>query len=39
MKHYVYILSPDREKHPNWLYVGYTDDPDRRIKKHNAGTV
>ena len=45
--HYVYILipltnargEPDKKKFSNWLYTGYTPDPERRLKKHNNGEV
>jgi len=35
-KHYVYILVPEGAQ---WLYVGYTDNPQRRLKMHNEGKV
>jgi len=37
MKHFVYLLIPRSGK--EWYYCGYTDNPDRRLKKHNAGLV
>lgn len=37
MKHCIYILTPDSGE--NWLYVGYTINPEERLKKHNGGKV
>lgn len=37
MKHCIYILIPDSGE--GWLYVGYTINPEERLKKHNNGKV
>lgn len=37
MKHFVYILIPSSGE--QWFYVGYTPDPESRLKKHNSGAV
>ena len=34
MKYYVYILE---SKEYDKTYIGITNDPDRRLKEHNAG--
>ena len=39
MTHCVYILIPNNKEYSNWLYTGYTPDPDQRLKKHNNGEV
>jgi len=39
MNHHVYILLPKQEEYKKWLYVGITDNPDRRLKQHNNGDV
>lgn len=35
--HYVYILVS--VSHPEWHYIGFTDDLPKRIDAHNAGQV
>ena len=35
--HYVYILRSI--SNPTQYYIGTTDDLDRRLKAHNAGTI
>ena len=34
---YVYVLQSQREK--DWLYVGYSQDYKKRLKKHQDGEV
>ena len=34
MNYYVYCIKSNRK---NWLYVGMTNDIDRRIRQHQAG--
>jgi len=37
MKYCVYLLISGKD--PNWIYCGYTDNPDRRLGQHNGGRV
>lgn len=34
--HYVYILVNNSEKYKNHSYIGYTNNPKRRIRQHNC---
>ena len=34
---YIYILTSETD--PSCHYTGFTEDPDKRLKSHNAGQV
>lgn len=36
MFYFVYVLFSNKDK---WLYTGFTDNLERRIKEHNQGLV
>jgi len=34
--YYVYIIKSRKR---NWYYIGFTENPDKRLKEHNLGQV